>query len=373
MFVKRVFNRLAASLAGLAGLGLATTASAENLSTLALVNAPTLENGNFYVSLQGGPVWTDLPDYTVGDTVTTPGGVTSRAFDDSDTLGSGQGGLTLGYVLPDSFSPLPGWARRQRIEAWFGGASGDGTTTAGRSVAPLSALRAISIDGQLPAVGITAITFIQGATLKTDQMALGGGLRFRFDVQASDRLLLRPVIGVTFGHSGREYDYRSGYSPAAIPGTSTFKHDILEDLDSFEVGGELGLDARYRLTDHFHLIGGFRIMPTAVNTDYSGRDCFIFGATGSASCFDGSANFTSSATDEEGILAVRVGLSAGFVLHGDWWALTVMGFGNWNSASPTIVHPTLGPGVAFPAAPARIDHESVWSYGAVFRMDISLY
>lgn len=358
-------SRLAASLAGLIAAAWTGAAAAQDPTALATINTPHLESGNMYVSFGGGILFDEMPDYNSGNTTALGAFTGPFDFNESDTLAMGTGGLTVGHAVPGG-GLLPDWAERERIEAWFAGAAGEDTTRKFAQPQFGTLNRKTSIDGRNSLVFGNPPGFTRTSILQTDAGMLGGGLRYRFDVQASDDLTLMPFLGMTIGHSSRDYTYRQF---GGTPFVSLTTQQIDEELDSFEFGGEIGMDARYKLTNALHIVGGFRFMPTSVDTDYSGRDCIGAPAgLGNFNCYNNPI-FTSSATDREVKLALRVGLRGGFVWQGDWWALSVIGFGNWNSAAPTIRHPS----ALAPAQPARIDHESVWSYGAAVRADISLY
>ena len=325
---------------------------------------PISTSGSFYFSLGGVAAAWDAPRFRAFDTfeLAPPFSRTGSLFSADQTIRGGGPALTIGVLLPWDLI-----GRRPRLELSASGFFGSAKTSVGASTA-FYVIR--SIDGSIgfPLIGLIAP--FKGGTLETDTAQGAAILRLKTDFAVGPSVIITPQIGILGG--ARWTRYRFGYAIgfAPIP-TLELPGFIKETIRSRHIGGQVGVDASWRVSSNLTLHGGATFALMHVQASLKGNDCQTGGFLLTGSPCDGSL-YATSVQDTATTVAVKVGGSLGGTWSWGWGQVTVMVFYAWTNSVAGVRNPTALTVIAPSAAPATIGFGSSYMYGGVVMVTLPL-
>ena len=349
-----------------AGALIALPAATPAADTLPMVpQSSPVEYGEPYISIGGVVQARQMPHYALFATTTGAFIETAHFFATDPVAVTGGPAMTIGYVFKKD--ALPSWlGRHARLEvpfSWVFGRLRQSLVARGSGFLQITSVNAANVVN----VPLAAAPF-QSGVLRTRFRSGAVGLRAKADHHLANGLILTPSVAMVgnWGHTRYLAEYRLG-------ATGQFPGEVQDNISTYRIGGEFGLDLTWRVTESWELLAGVVLGVFHQHASLNSSDCstavvFVAGA-GSSTC-SGTA-FRTSASDSRNTIGWRtvfsLGIARDYRLFGRGVKLTVMAFTTLDGAAAGVRHPN-----QFNANSASIELQTLWSYGGFVMLTIPL-
>lgn len=345
--------------AGLLAIGLLLgpcVARADGPAPLGPFQAPTISDG-FYFSVGTSTQYVDLPNFKIHADLNG-----RLIFDEKTSVFTVGPAATVGYVLDEN------WGFLSMPRAEVSGTFGAGLVRRDNLDRSINNLVLSSLGGTHQFVSVPNFVQPSGfiASLRVQYNTGEVAARLKSDIAIGNALVLTPSIGPVFNASQFKSDAQLLEFIQFGGTTSFFPQLLIETLNTWRGGLELGLGGTLKVFDGFALTASVAGAAFVQHTRYKGQECLVYlviPGGNSQECRVGNGNFlvvNTTVVDSRTKLATRLSGSVGAELSLGWMKLGVTGMVTWNNATPNVDHAQQGSSKA-----ARIGFEDRFTYGGV--------
>jgi len=319
-------------------------------------HAVATEFGTLFSSFGAGAMVLELPEVVFGQTGWAPA-TTGTLFAAQPDIATPIYSGTLGYILPEARIPSP-FGRQLRVE--ISGVGWSENERSEQTTQPAIIMTVVSVDNS------RQLLFGSGtrsAQIESRFSGIDATLRMVSDYELGTGVKLSPSLGVVGGKKWQKHMFDISAPFAA--GTLEIPIDVVESLDTLEVGAELGAEISAKVTDWLRLRAELRGALIHSDTHLAANDCLGNPIAVGGAC-DGAFYATSVEADRQ-VANYRVVGSLGATVSLGLGDLSFSGFGGWESAMAGIRNPT-----AENRVPTSIKYDESKRYGGFVSLSIPL-